>query len=53
MKNAQNLIVLCAELISHKEHNYKYKYLIISSPVCSKAEKLLKENNWKVFKGSL
>ena len=49
-KNAKDLIELLNTLISYKEHNFKYKYLFISSDICSKSMKLLEENNWKVVK---
>ena len=47
-KNAENLIELCSKLIALKDHNFKKKILLISSPLCSKAKTYLKENGWKV-----
>lgn len=47
-KNADELMALCEKLASYKEHNFKKKELIISSPLCSKAKKYLKENSWSV-----
>jgi len=31
------------------EHNFKFKISIINAPLCSKANKLLKDNGWKVL----
>lgn len=47
-KNANDLIGLLGLLIDHKDHNYKKKILLISSPLCSHAKALLKENGWSV-----
>lgn len=47
-KNANDLIELCEKLANFEEHNFKKKELLISSPLCSKAKKFLKENNWSV-----
>jgi len=47
-KNANDLMDLCNKLINLKEHNYKKKELLISSPLCSHAKKLLKDNGWGV-----
>jgi len=47
-KNADNLMELCSKLIDLKDHNFKKKILLISSPLCSKAKTYLKENGWKV-----
>ncbi len=47
-KNANDLMDLCNKLIKLKEHNYKKKELLISSPLCSHAKKLLKDNGWGV-----
>lgn len=47
-KNANDLIELCDKLASFEEHNFKKKELLISSPLCSKAKKFLKENKWSV-----
>ena len=47
-KNADELIILCEKLASLKEHNFKKKELIITSPLCSKAKKYLQENDWSV-----
>jgi len=47
-KNANDLMDLCNKLIDLKKHNYKKKELLISSPLCSHAKKLLKDNGWGV-----
>ncbi len=47
-KNANELMDMCSTLINLKEHNYKKKILLISSPLCSHAKALLKENGWSV-----
>lgn len=47
-KNAEDLMFMLNQLIDKKEHNYKKKILLISSPLCSKAKLLLKENGWSV-----
>ncbi len=47
-KNAQELIELCQKLAEFKEHNFKKKVLLISSPICSKAKEFLKDNGWSV-----
>jgi hypothetical protein len=47
-KNANDLMELCEKLVSHLDHNFKKKELLISSPLCSKAKEYLKENDWRV-----
>ncbi len=47
-KNANDLMTMLEVLKSYKSHNYKYKMLIISSPLCSKAKALLEEDGWRV-----
>lgn len=47
-KNANDLMFLLNNLISLKGHNFKKTTLLISSPLCSKAKALLKENSWSV-----
>ena len=47
-KNANELIGMLNSLIDLKDHNYKKKILLISSPLCSHAKALLKENSWSV-----
>lgn len=47
-KNSEDLIALLEKLKDFKGHNFKYKELIITSPLCSKAKKILEENAWRV-----
>lgn len=47
-KSAEELKVLLDKLIDYKEHNFKRKVLLISSPLCSKAKKLLEDEKWSV-----
>ncbi|RXJ99227.1 hypothetical protein CRU98_07650 [Arcobacter sp. CECT 8986] len=47
-KNANDLLELFGKLVSYKDHNFKHKELIISSPLCSKAKEFLKQNGWSV-----
>lgn len=47
-KNAEDLMILLDNLVSFQEHNFKKKELLISSPICSKAKKLLENDKWRV-----
>lgn len=47
-KNAEYLIQLYSKLIDLKEHNFKKKELLISSPLCSKAKKILEDQKWSI-----
>lgn len=47
-KNVEELNILLSKLIEYKEHNFKRKVLLISSPLCSKAKKMLEEQKWSV-----
>ncbi len=47
-KQAQELLELTDKLAHFKEHNFKKKNLLISSPLCSKAKLFLQDNGWKV-----
>ena len=48
-KNAQEIIELEQKLESVVAHAYKNKYLLIASPLCSLAKKMMKNNGWKVY----
>lgn len=48
-KNANELLDMFAKLVAHKEHNFKKKVLLISSPLCSKAKTFLNENGFNVY----
>jgi predicted nucleotidyltransferase len=45
-KDVLELEKLFEKLVQIKEHNYKRKILLYKMPMCSKAEKLLKELRW-------
>lgn len=47
-KNAEDLMILLDNLVLFQEHNFKKKELLISSPICSKAKKLLENDKWRV-----
>lgn len=47
-KNVEDLEEMFENLKEYKKHNFKKKFLLISSPLCSKAKKSLEENNWRV-----
>lgn len=48
-KNATELEQLLEKLVKYKDHNYKEKILLISSPLCSHAKAQLEQNGWSVF----
>jgi hypothetical protein len=50
MKNAKELQELLDKLILYKDHNFKYKILIISSDVCSESKDFLKKLGWTIYK---
>lgn len=47
-KNALDLMELLEKLVSYESHNFKKKELLISSPLCSKAKKILQDEKWRV-----
>ncbi len=47
-KNAEELISLNNKLVDYIGHNFKVKELLISSPLCSKAKKILEDDRWRV-----
>jgi len=49
MKSANDIDELFEKLKQISGHNYKKKILLISSPICSKSQKFLKENGWKIY----
>lgn len=49
MKNAQEIEILNNSLKLYKDHNFKKTLILISSPLCSKAKKYMKELKWKVY----
>jgi len=49
-KNSEEILLLLKKLIKLRNHNYKKKILLISSPLCSKAKTYLEDLKWKVYK---
>lgn len=47
-KQATELSALYGALVSHKDHNFKKRILLISSPLCSKAKAQLEQEGWSV-----
>jgi hypothetical protein len=47
-KNAEDLEQMFNSLVEYKEHNFKKKFLLIGSALCSKAKKSLEDNKWSV-----
>jgi len=48
VKNAHEIEMIYTLLKDEFGHNFRYKELIISNPLCSKANKRLKELGWRV-----
>ncbi len=48
-KEAQQLESLAKEIENRLGHSFKYRYLLIQSPICSKAQKWLEEHGWRVY----
>jgi len=48
LKNAQSLDVLYGELQKLKNHNFKYKHLLIGKNICSKSILYLENLGWKI-----
>lgn len=49
VKQAEEILDLEAKIVLHVNHNYKYKHLLLQSPLCSKAKTLLIQRGWKVY----
>ena len=47
-KSADEIMALQKRLEEFKKHTYKIKFLLISSPLCSKAKSFLSDNGWRV-----
>lgn len=47
-KTYEELENLLDTLTLYKNHNFKKKILLISSPLCSKTKKLLESNKWRI-----
>lgn len=48
LKHAHEILALEALLEIYVKHVYKYKHLLVSGPICSKAMAFLQDNGWKV-----
>jgi hypothetical protein len=49
MKDVHKFEEIYAKLSLFCEHNFKYKVIFIDAPLCSKAQKALKEAGWKIL----
>jgi len=49
LKNAQSLEALYGELQKLKNHNFKYKHLLIGKNICSKTIHYLENLGWKIY----
>ncbi len=49
LKNAKDIEVLFEKLKLLEGHNYKKKFILLHSPLCSKAKKYLQEMRWRVY----
>ncbi|WP_281950602.1 hypothetical protein [Nitrosophilus kaiyonis] len=52
-KDILSIIEILNKTILQNSHNYKNRFLITSAPICSKALKLLENENFKVYNASL
>jgi uncharacterized membrane protein YjjP (DUF1212 family) len=48
LKNAIELFELEGKLQELEKHNFKYKHLLITTELCSKASLYLKQRGWKI-----
>ena len=48
LKASMEMQKLAKKLVLLRNHNFKHKILIISSPLCSKAKSFLEQDGWKV-----
>lgn len=49
LKNVQEIVELERQLVLHVGHNYKYKHIVLSGPLCTKARLSLVQSGWKVY----
>lgn len=49
LKNAQGLDALYGELQKLKNHNFKYKHLLIGKNICSKSIDYLENLGWEIY----
>jgi len=48
-KHALELGVLLSQIVLHVNHNYAYKHLFVSAPLCSKAQRYLEQEGWRIY----
>ncbi len=48
VKNAIELVEIEYKLQDVENHNFRYKHLIITEEICSKAQNYLKDRGWKL-----
>ncbi len=48
LKSSVELEELVEKLMVLKNHNFKHKIFIVSSPLCSKAKSFLEQERWKI-----
>jgi len=48
MKDVHKFEEIYAKLTLYCDHNFKHKVIFIDAPLCSKAQKALKEAHWKI-----
>lgn len=48
-KDANKLLEINESMKNHFAHNFKKSLLVISSPLCSKASKILNNEKWEIF----
>ena len=49
-KDSSKLLEINESLKEHYEHNFAKSFLYISSPLCSKAQKMLEDEKWIIIK---
>jgi Ribonuclease G/E len=49
VKNAKEIEILNEKLKHYKDHNFKKTFILISSPLCSKAKKYMVDLKWKIY----
>lgn len=49
MKNAHEVVDLERKMALHVNHNHKHKHLLLKAPLCSRAQKYLKEEGWRIY----
>ncbi len=49
LKNAKEIVDLEKRLEKNKNHVYKKKYVILESPLCSRAKIFLADDGWHIF----